>query len=93
MKNLSRNKTIYNHVKRAENCIMNSIMSALDLEEDFYESKYKLMKNYLKYKYRIQIQYKTIYCDNIIAKYLEKNLPKICPINYQIHIEKEKSRI
>ena len=60
MKNLSRNKAIYNHVKRAENCIMESIMSALDLEEDYYESKHKLMKNYLKYKYGIKIQYKTI---------------------------------
>lgn len=88
MKNLSRNKAIYNHVKRAENCIMESIMSALNLEEDYYESKYKLMKNYLKYKYGIKIQYKTIYCNDITAKYLEKNLKKICPINYQLHIYK-----
>lgn len=88
MKNLSRNKEIYNHVKRAENCIMKSIMSALDLEEDYYESKYKLMENYLKYKYGIKIQYKTIYCNDITAKYLEKNLKKICPINYQLHIYK-----
>lgn len=46
MKNLSRNKAIYNHVKRAENC------------------------------------------NDITAKYLEKNLKKICPINYQLHIYK-----
>jgi len=91
MKNLSRNKAIYNHVKRAENCIMVSLMSALDLEEDYYESKYKLMKNYLKYKHKIQVQYKRIYCNDILtAINLENKLQKICPTNYEIYINKGK---
>ena len=75
--------------KEIENDIRECIMCILDKWDEYFDSYYKNISNFLKYKYGVTIKNQTIYCYEPIATILDELLGKICTIQYEIEIIKD----
>lgn len=64
--------------------IRECILICINDENCFKLSKYKTLSNYLRYKYGIIVRNKTIYCNFVIAFYLDNFLYKYCIQEYEI---------
>lgn len=75
--------------KEIENEIRECIMCILDKWNEFLESDYNYISNFLKNKYGVTVKKHTIYCYEPIATILNNHLGKLCTIQYEIEIIKD----
>ena len=82
----SQKNAIYYNYRKEEDLIRSSICQALGLCTLFRRSKYVYLSNFLKYQYRIQVSYHTIYCSEHLAFMLAQSLPFYLPKYYKFVI-------